>query len=73
MSTKISDGAGCIFCQIVEKKISSPIIYEDDSCIVIPDKFPATEGQTLVIIKKHIPYFLDLPDDLYLHILKVSK
>jgi len=63
----------CIFCKIAQGKIPADKIYEDEKCIVILDKFPATEGQSLVISKEHIPYIFDLDDELYLHLFKITK
>lgn len=63
----------CVFCKIVEGKIPSFKLYEDESCIVILDKFPATKGQSLVISKKHVDYILDLGEKEYLHLFEVSR
>ena len=43
----------CIFCDIVEGKIPSFKLYEDDLFIVILDRFPVTTGHTLIIPKFH--------------------
>ncbi len=63
----------CIFCKIVKSEIKISKIYEDKECFAILDKFPATEGQTLVITKKHYPYILDVEDNEYSHIFKIAK
>ncbi len=63
----------CIFCKIAKKEIPSQIIYEDDKVIVILDKFPTTEGQSLGIVKEHVPYILDLDDETYTHVFKIAK
>ena len=44
----------CLFCNIVNKVIEAPVIYEDDTFIVIPDKFPKAEIHILIFPKKHI-------------------
>lgn len=44
----------CIFCKIVEGKVPCVKIWEDRNVIAILDKFPNTEGMTLVIPKKHL-------------------
>jgi histidine triad (HIT) family protein len=62
-----------IFQKIIKKEIPSVIVYEDDICIVIMDKFPSTEGQTLVIPKEAVDYVFDLNDETYNHILSVAK
>ncbi len=63
----------CLFCKIVKKEISSKILYEDELIIVILDAYPDSDGHTLIIPKKHYNSFLDLPDDLLLHINKYAK
>jgi len=64
----------CIFCKIANKKIPSAIIYEDNEFIAILDSMPNTKGMTLVITKEHYDsYIFDLPDDVYIKLLEVSK
>lgn len=50
----------CIFCDIVNKKIKSEYIYEDDDLIVIKDNNPSAEIHLLAIPKKHISTINDL-------------
>ena len=63
----------CIFCKIKEEKIPSHKIYEDEKCFAILDKFPGTEGQTLVISNKHEPFLFDLDNETYTHIFEITK
>lgn len=44
-----------IFEQIIEKKLPSDILYEDDDIICIHDKFPQAPIHILLITKKVIP------------------
>lgn len=44
----------CIFCEIVNKKRPSSILYEDSNVIVIKDIYPKAPVHLLVIPKKHI-------------------
>jgi len=62
-----------IFTKIIRREIPAEIIYEDEKCIVIPDKFPSMEGQVLVIPKEQLPYLFASPDDLYEHLTRVTK
>ena len=62
-----------LFEKIINKEIPSVFLYEDEICVVIMDKFPSTEGQTLVIPRKPIDYIFDLDDETYKHIFKVAK
>lgn len=52
----------CIFCKIIEGKIPSKIVYEDEHVKAILDLFPMAEGHTLVIMKGHYPTLLDIPE-----------
>ena len=48
-----------IFQKIIEKEISSEIIYEDDLCIVINDINPQAPIHLLIIPKKPLPKLSD--------------
>ncbi len=50
----------CLFCQIVEGKIPSKKVYEDEDVIVIEDIRPVAPVHLLVIPKKHIPTLVDI-------------
>ncbi len=43
----------CIFCEIVNKKIPSLPIYEDENWIVVLDINPCSKGHCLIISKEH--------------------
>jgi len=62
--SKISDGAGCVFCKIVAGEIPSEKIYEDDDILAFLDVTPINAGHALVIPKKHYENLFDLPDDI---------
>lgn len=51
---------GCIFCEIIEKKRSAKIIYEDELSLAFDDINPQAPVHTLVIPKRHISTSLDL-------------
>jgi histidine triad (HIT) family protein len=55
----------CVFCQIIEKKLPSTILYEDDAVIVIKDRAPKAPIHYLIIPKKHIPDINSLKNDDY--------
>jgi histidine triad (HIT) family protein len=52
----------CIFCQIIERKISGRILFEDDRCIAFSDVTPQAPIHALVVPKRHIPTLLDLAE-----------
>ena len=46
--------AECIFCDMINNELSCHMIYEDDDCLVILDRYPIDNGHSLIITKK--PY-----------------
>lgn len=52
----------CVFCKIIEGKIPSKKIYEDESAIAFLDINPASKGHSLIITKKHHGTLLDTPE-----------
>ncbi|SFR35840.1 Diadenosine tetraphosphate (Ap4A) hydrolase [Robiginitalea myxolifaciens] len=46
----------CIFCQIDEPRI----VEENELALVLNDKYPVTEGHTLIIPKRHCETYFDL-------------
>ncbi|MBS3085283.1 HIT family protein [Candidatus Pacearchaeota archaeon] len=52
----------CIFCKIARGEISSEKIYENENFFSIKDIHPKVKGHSLVISKKHLDTFLELPD-----------
>lgn len=63
----------CIFCKIMNNEIPSYTIYEDDLVKVFLDINPSTNGDTLIVPKKHIVTVFDLDDNLVTHIHKITK
>lgn len=64
----------CVFCNIIEGKIPSSKIYEDDDVLAILDISQATKGHTLVMPKKHYENILQIPEDDYIKVMsKVKK
>ena len=53
----------CIFCDIIEGKIPSSKVYEDDKYLAILDISQTTMGHTLVMPKKHYESMLEMPDE----------
>jgi histidine triad (HIT) family protein len=52
----------CIFCKIVDGKIPSYKVYEDDLFLAFMDVFPRVKGHVLVIPKKHYRWVYDVPE-----------
>jgi len=47
--------ADCLFCKIIERKIPSTIVYENDRIIAFDDINPQAPTHILIVPKRHIP------------------
>ena len=54
---------GCLFCDIVQKKRTAAILYEDDLAVVFEDINPQAPVHMLVVPKKHIATPLDITEN----------
>ena len=63
----------CIFCKIMKGEIPSYTLYEDEIVKVILDINPSTNGDCMIIPKKHIENILDIDNETYMHIFSISK
>ncbi|HKW86014.1 MAG TPA: histidine triad nucleotide-binding protein [Nitrospiraceae bacterium] len=50
----------CLFCKIVDKKIPSKIIHEDDKTVAFEDINPQAPVHVLVVPKRHAASIADL-------------
>lgn len=54
----------CIFCKIVNRELSSKIVYEDETIFAFHDISPEAPVHILVVPKKHIANLLETaPED----------
>lgn len=63
----------CIFCKIIKGEIPSYTIFEDDKIKVFLDIHPSTNGDLLIIPKKHCVTMMDIDSETILHIHEISK
>ena len=63
----------CIFCQIVDNKIPSQILFENDKNMAFLDIFPISEGHTIIIPKNHYNNLEDIPANELVELFKVVK
>lgn len=63
----------CLFCKIINKEIPSETIYEDDKVIVFLDINPTTNGDSLVVPKKHFKDFREVDDETLIHMNNIIK
>ena len=52
----------CVFCQIVDKKINSNMIYEDSDLVAFHDINPQAPSHILIVPKKHISHLSGIED-----------
>ncbi|NLB12376.1 HIT family protein [Candidatus Dojkabacteria bacterium] len=63
----------CIFCKIVNGEIPSFKVYEDDTVFAFLDINPLSKGHVLVLSKEHYENILEVPEDTYAHMAKMTK
>ena len=63
----------CVFCHIVEGKVASKKVYEDNDCIAILDINPANPGHMLLLTKEHYQIMPQVPEDVIGHMFVVAK
>lgn len=63
----------CIFCDIIEGKIPSYTIYEDDTVKAFLDISQVTKGHTLVVPKVHYDNFLECDSETMKHVMEVAQ
>ena len=52
--------SGCLFCNIIERKIKGDIVYENNSVLAFKDIMPRAPVHILIVPRKHIATLLDL-------------
>lgn len=63
----------CLFCDIIHGKKPCEKLYEDDLVIVIMDLYPYCDGHVLIIPKKHYTDMMDIPNELWIHMMNVCQ
>ncbi|MBW2964312.1 HIT family protein [Candidatus Woesearchaeota archaeon] len=63
----------CIFCQIVEGKIPSKKVYEDNLLVAVLDINPASKGHVLLMPKEHYPIMPLIPPETFKHMFDKVK
>jgi histidine triad (HIT) family protein len=52
----------CLFCKIVERTLSSEIVYEDEEILAFNDISPQAPTHVLIIPKRHVATVNDVAD-----------
>jgi len=51
----------CIFCSIVAGELAADVVFADDVAVGFLDRRPLFAGHTLVVPRRHVVTFADLP------------
>lgn len=63
----------CIFCDIIDHKIPSSVVYEDEKVLAILDISQVTYGHTLVMPKKHVRNIIEADEETVLACVSIAK
>lgn len=63
----------CLFCKIVKGEIPSKTVYEDELVKVFLDINPSTNGDLLIVPKKHYNNICDIDEEIITHSLKITR
>lgn len=63
----------CIFCKIIDGKIPSRTIYEDEDFKVILDANPASKGHALILPKNHYANLYEIDEEVLAKAAKLAK
>ena len=63
----------CPFCLMVEGKIPTRTIFEDDKIFAVLDINPANEGHTILFPKNHFGSLQELPESIVQHLFSVAN
>lgn len=62
-----------MFCKIIRNEVSSYTLYEDDLFKVFLDINPSTNGDCLIVPKKHILNIYDIDIEIFSHLIDVER
>ena len=63
----------CIFCDIIDHKIPSSVVYEDENTLAILDISQVTRGHTIVMPKQHFDNILDADEAVVQQVFQSAK
>jgi histidine triad (HIT) family protein len=65
------DSSNCLFCKL--KSVKENILFENDKCYVIVDRFPYSNRHLLIIIKDHYKTLGEVEDNLLSEVFLTAK
>ena len=66
----------CVFCDIVNdpsKDTENHVLYRDEFCFIVMNRYPYTGGHMMVIPNQHIDNIEYLDEEIWLHVSKMAK
>jgi len=67
----------CVFCHISENsqldEKENKVLYRDEVCFVVMNRYPYTPGHFMIIPHKHLQALEELPEDEWLHISRLAR
>ncbi len=67
---------GCVFCHISHHKeddISAHVLYRDEECFIVMNKYPYTPGHFMIIPHMHTDNLESLPSQTWLHMSDLAQ
>jgi len=67
---------GCVFCHISSHKQEDSklhVLYRDDKCFVVMNKYPYTPGHFMIIPHTHTSKLEELDEEVWLHISSLAQ
>jgi histidine triad (HIT) family protein len=62
-----------VFTMIINGELPARFVWKDDRCVAFLSINPFAPGHTLVVPRQEIDHWIDLDDDLYQHLMYVTK
>jgi histidine triad (HIT) family protein len=62
-----------VFSKIIAGDLPGTFLWEDELCVVFMSINPVEKGHALLVPKLEIDHWLDAPEDLQTHLMKVAK
>jgi len=69
----MTENDGCIFCKIVAGQAEGYRVYEDELSLAILDINPFSRGHSLVIPRRHVPWWHDLAEEEVESLFRVAR
>ncbi|MCD1145696.1 HIT family protein [Kocuria sp. LUK] len=62
-----------VFTKIIDGEIPGRFVWRDERAVAFLSIDPLAQGHTLVVPREEIDHWIDLPEDLALHLMAVSR